>query len=304
MKVFVTGATGVIGRRVVPLLVAQGHAVTGVARSESARAWLQAAGARATPLDLFDVNAVRGAFTGHDAVINLATHMPGSAAAMLIRWNWRENDRLRRTASDVMTRAAAEVGVPRFVQESFAPVYEHGGARGIDETWPQRPAPYNRTVLDAERAVSRFTERGGAGVALRFAGFYGPDDVLSEMLGVVKKGWSPLPGRPDAYWSSVSHDDAAAAVVASLGVPAGAYNVCDDEPLTRREFADVIAEAIGARRPRMLPAWLSALGGRTTELLSRSLRVSNAKLKAASGWTPSLASARTGLPRTLAELNS
>src|SRR5581483_8093905 len=105
----------------------------------------------------------------------------------------------------------------------------------------QRPAPYNRSVLDAERSAERFTERGGTGVIVRFAWFYGPDPLLRDLLKIVKRGWAPFPGAANAYWPSVAHEDAARAVVAALGVFAGAYNVCDDEPLTRREFADAMA---------------------------------------------------------------
>ena len=110
-----------------------------------------------------------------------------------------------------------------------------------------------------------------------------------------RRGWSPLPGPAGAYWSSVSHHDAATAVVAALEVPAGTYNVVDDEPLSRRAWADALAEALGVSPPRLVPAWLTALGGKTMELGSRSLRVTNAKLKGASGWAPRWPSARNGL---------
>jgi nucleoside-diphosphate-sugar epimerase len=115
------------------------------------------------------------------------------------------------------------------------------------------------------------------------------------MIGVVRRGWSPLPGHPAAYWSSVSHEDAASAVVAALEAPAGVYNVCDDEPLTRREWADVLADAVGAPRVRLMPRWIAALGGATLELLSRSQRMTNAKLEDATVWTPRWRSAREGL---------
>lgn len=297
-RVFVTGATGVVGKYVVPTLVALGHRVTAVGRTPESRARLAAAGAEAVPLDLFDGEAARRALAGHDVVINLATHMPASAAQMLLPWAWRENDRVRRDGSAVLADAALAAGVPRFVQESFAPVYEDGGDRWIDETWPQRPVAHSRTVLDAERSAARVTEGGGAGVVLRFAGFYGPDPFLRDMIGVARKGWSPLPGPATAYWSSVSHEDAAAATVAALGVPAGAYNVCDDEPLTRRAWLDALAEAVGGglrRVPRTTPGWVAKLGGSSVELLSRSQRMSNAKLKAATGWVPRWPTAREGL---------
>jgi nucleoside-diphosphate-sugar epimerase len=115
------------------------------------------------------------------------------------------------------------------------------------------------------------------------------------MVGVVRRGWAPLPGPAGAYWSSVSHEDAATATLAALDMPAGTYNVCDDEPLTRREWADALADAAGVGRPRLMPGWLGALGGATMELLSRSQRMANAKLKGASGWVPRWGSAKEGL---------
>jgi nucleoside-diphosphate-sugar epimerase len=295
-RIFVTGATGVVGARAVPLLIAAGNDVTAVGRSPEKRAQLESLGARAVALDLFDRVAVQAALEGHDTVINLATHIPSSTFQMMLPWQWRENDRIRREGSAVLVDTAIAAGVKCFIQESFAPMYADGGDRWIDETWPVRPAPYNRTSIDAESSAARFSAAGGRGIGLRFAGFYGPDSILRDMLGVVKKGWSPLPGPAGAYWSSLSQEDAATAVVAALGVGAGIYNACDDEPLTRREWAALLAAAVGTKPPRVLPRCLSTLGGKTMELLSRSQRMSNAKLKTASGWTPRWRSAREGLP--------
>jgi nucleoside-diphosphate-sugar epimerase len=255
-------------------------------------------------VDLFDRAAVERAVAGHDAVINLATHIASSIFKTMLPWQWRENDRIRREGSAVLVDAALAAGVNRFVQESFAPIYEDGGDRWIDEEWPVRPTPYNRTTLDAERSAARFAEAGGGiGIVLRFAGFYGSDAFLRETISVVKKGWSPLPGPADAYWSSLAHEDAATAVVAALGARSGIYNATDDEPLTRREWADVLASAVGAKPPHPMPRWLSAVGGKTMELLSRSQRMSNTKLKSATGWRPRWRSAREGLPAAVRGLS-
>lgn len=301
-RIFLTGATGEAGSRAIPLFVAQGHEVTAVGRSSEKRAWLESLGARGVELDMFDERAAARALAGHTVLINLATHMPSSSFQMLIPWTWRENDHVRREGSATLSRAALTAGIRRFVQESFAPVYDDKGDAWIDESCPVRPAPYNRTVLDAERSAALFTETGGEGVVLRFAGFYGANAMLREMVGIVKKGWAPLPGAANAYWSSCSHDDAAAAVVASLHVPAGIYNVCDDEPLTRRDWADTVAGAVGAKPPHLMPHWLLAVGGKNMELLSRSQRMSNAKLKSAGGWTPRWPSAREGIPAAVRAL--
>jgi len=304
MKVFVTGATGVIGRRVVPLLVGAGHDVTAAARSVEKAATLRQAGARTVSLDLFDRDAVRRAVAGHDAIVNLATHMPASGTRMLLMPGaWRENDRVRREGSAILVDAAIAGGATRFIQESFAPIYPDSGDRWIDEQVAPRPASYNRTTLDAERSAQRFTEGGGVGVVLRFAAFYGPDarHVL-ELLSYVRKGWAPVPGSPSAFWSSVTHDDAATAVVASLGVPAGVYNVADDEPLRRREYFDALAHALGVPRPKLPPAWVTPLLGSVGETLARSLRISSQKLRRATAWTPKYPSAREGWAAVAAAL--
>lgn len=301
-RIFVTGATGVIGAHALPLLISQGHEVTAVGRSPEKRERLQKIGARAIELDTFDVDATRRALDGITTVINLATHMPLSSFQMMLPWKWRENDLIRREGSAALVQASLAAGVQRFIQESFAPVYEDGGDKWIAEGWPLRPAPYNRSVLDAERSATVFTEKGRIGIIARFAGFYGPDAMLREMIGVVKKGYSPLPGSFTAYWSSVAHEDAASAVVALVGAPAGPYNVSDDEPLSRRDFAAAIAKAVGAKDPKPMPGFLAALGGKTMELMSRSQRMSNAKLKAATGWAPRFRSAREGIEAAVTKL--
>ena len=282
-RVFLAGATGVIGRRVVPLLVAAGHRVTAVGRAPDKRAALERAGAAAIELDLFDPAAVRRAVAGHDVVINLATHIPASARAFF-PGAWRETNRMRRLVSHSLATAA---GTSRFIQESFAPIYEDAGDRWIDEDAPVRVARYNRGVLDAEAAAGRVTRDGGTGVVLRFAFFYGADsDFTRDAIRYVRRGRAPVLGSPSGFISAVSHDDAATAVIAALAVPAGTYNVSDDRPLRRREFVDALAEALGVPPPKFFPRWLAVLAGSLGETLARSQRIANGKLRAASGWAP------------------
>ena len=285
-RVFLAGATGVIGHRVVPLLVAAGHHVTAVGRAPDKRAALERAGAAAIELDLFDPAAVGRAVAGHDVVINLATHIPPSARAF-VPGAWRQNNRLRRLVSHNLATAALAGGVGRFIQESFAPIYEGAGDRWIDEDAPVRVARYNRAVLDAEAAAARITRDGGTGVVLRFAYFYGADsDFTRDAIRYVRRGRAPVLGSPSAFISSVSHDDAAAAVVAALAVLAGTYNVSDDRPVRRREFVDALAGALGVPPPKFFPRWLAVLAGSLGETLARSQRIANGKLRAASGWVP------------------
>jgi len=189
LRVFITGASGVIGRRVVPQLVAGGHQVSAVARSPAKRQELDRLGVRPVSVDLFDGGSIAQSLAGHDTAINLATHIPHSTAKTLLPGAWRENDRLRRITSRLLVNTAIAQGVARIVQESFAPVYAGQGDAWITEEWPLQPVRYNRTVMDAEQAAERFTRSGGVGIVLRFAGFYGPDSTqLGDMLQSVRRG--------------------------------------------------------------------------------------------------------------------
>jgi len=251
-------------------------------------------------VSLFDAQAVGRSIAGHDAVVNLATHIPHSGAGMFLPGAWRENDRIRRDASRILVEAAIAHGVPRFIQESFAMMYDDAGEAWIDETGTIRPARYNRSSVDAERSAERLTRSGRTGIVLRFAGLYGPDSPHAlELIGQVRKGRVFLPGAPEAYFSSVTNDDAAAAVVAALHLPAGIYNVSDDEPLRRRALADAMALAVGVAPPRLAPAWVTALGGSLARLMARSLRISNHTLREAAGWRPRSPSAREGWKATI-----
>ncbi len=305
MRVFLAGATGAVGRRLVPMLVKDGHGVTGVGRTAEKRAALEREGAAAIGMDLFDRVAVIRAVKGHDAVINLATHIPSSSVKILLPGAWKENDRIRREVSANLAAAALEAGAERFLQESFAPIYADGGDQWIDETWPRLPVRYNRSVVDAERAAEGFAAKGGIGIVLRFAGFYAADAFqVQDLVKMIRKGWAPLPGRPSGFFSSIHHDDAAGAVLAALRAPAGTYNVSDDEPLRRREFVDSLAAALGAPPPRLPPSWFAWLGGSLTKLLARSQRISNRKLRDQTGWAPRYPSVREGWPAVLTGLRT
>ncbi|HKC46511.1 MAG TPA: NAD(P)-dependent oxidoreductase [Gemmatimonadales bacterium] len=301
-SIFIAGGTGVIGRRVVPELVRAGFGVTAAARSAAGRAALQGLGATAVELNLFDRGSVANAVRDQDVVINMATHVPSSRRALL-PWSWRENSRVRRLVSANFAAAVLAGRATRLIQESFAPVYEPAGDRWIDEQSPVRPASYNRTVLDAESAADRVSAGGKVGIALRFAYFYGSDsDFSQDGVAMVRRGRAPLLGDPDGYCSSVEHDDAAHAVVAALALPAGIYNVTDDEPVTRRVFADAMALALGLAPPRFFPAWVGKAMGSVAETLSRSQRISNRKLRASSGWAPRYPSVREGWAAVLRRL--
>lgn len=296
MRIFVAGATGVIGRRVVPELVEAGHDVRAVGRTPEKRRRLEERGARAVEVDMFDAAAVRSAVRDAEVVINLTTAVPPAGIRMLLPWSWREMDRVRRHISANLVDAALSGQIRRIIQESFAPIYADGGDAWLDETAEVRPVDYNRSVLEAEDQADRFTRAGRPGVVLRFAYMYGPrDPVTRQLLDGVRRGWFPLFGNPDAYGSWIAHDDAAAAVVAALDVPAGIYNVVEDEPMRRRDLAEGLAQSLGVKSPRFLPDWMTALGGGVAATLARSLRISNRKLREASDWAPRYPTTLEGL---------
>lgn len=301
MRVFVTGATGVLGRRAVPLLLELGHEVTAVGRTVEKRRALERSGARAVDVDLFDGAAVRRALDGMEAVCNLATAVPPGFRSFL-PWAWRPMDRIRREVSrHLVDGALAGDSVRRLVQEAFAPIYVDRGDQWVDESSPMRPGRYNRAVLDAEAQATRFTRAGRVGVVLRFALLYGPgDEITRTLVDSIRRGWSPFLGRAEGFISWVTQDDAAAAVVAALEAPAGIYNVVDDLPLRRRELAGEIARLMGVRPPRFLPAWMAMLGGSVGRTIARSLRISNRALRDATGWRPQYRTAVDGFAAAIA----
>ena len=302
MKVFVAGGTGVVGRRLVPLLVGAGATVSAVARSEAKAAQLKKQGATPVRVDLFDPAAVDAAVAGHDAVINVATKIP-SGMRILMPGAFRENIRIRTEASQNLALAAVNARARTFIQESFAPTYPDRGDEWIDESVTIQPTSYVRSVLDAESAAAEFSKSGGAGVVLRFSMFYGPDSAITrDAVSWVKRGFTPAFGEADGYMSSVWIDDAASAVLAALNVPSGVYNVTDDVPMRRGEAFGLLAAELGVKAPRMLPRWITGMMGSVVETLGRSQRISNARFRQAANWVPQVASLREGWKLLVGEL--
>jgi len=304
VKVFVTGATGVLGRRAVRRLIDAGHDVTGVARSAEKAAQLRRAGAEAAEIDLFDPAAVKAAVAGHETACNLATSVP-PVARVAMPGAWAENDRIRTEVSANVVDALLANGGQRLVQEALAFVYRDGGDRLLDEDSPVEPPPFARAVLTAEAQVRRFTAAGGHGVTLRFGNFYAPDSEQSTVaVRAARRGLYASGFGGDAYWPSIHADDAASAVVAALEVPAGTYNVVDDEPMRHRDDAAALAAAVGRRRLRVPPRGLARLGGSKGSFFARSLRVSNHRFREATPWTPRYPSTREGWPAVVAAMGS
>ena len=292
---FVTGATGVLGRGTVERLLAAGHTVRALARTEERARAVAATGAEPIVADIYDRDAMTRAMAGADAVLHLATRIPpitqGRKASA-----WAENTKLRAVGTKVLVDAALKANVGRFVAESIVLIYRDGGSEWIDEQSPVEPSPGLESVVTLEQEVSRFHAAGGAGIALRFGLFYGADArSTDEYLQTAERRIAPVLGAPDGYCSSIHTSDAADAVVAAFAAPAGLYNVGDDVPLTRREFADAFARAFALRHLHILPSPLVRLaGGSTAQALLRSHRVRNAALRDATDWAPSFPSVVEG----------
>lgn len=292
MKIFVAGGTGVVGTRAVPALVAAGHHVTAVARNEGKAELVRSMGAMPVVVDLFDAVAVKAAVEGHEAVVNLATSIPPMTKAARPK-AWDMNERLRREASNNLVDAALASGAGHFVQESICFPYLDQGDRWIDEEAPVDHVGPFAGAAQAEAAAARFSEGGGRGVVLRYAQFHGPGSSHVETFNsLARKRINPFVGAPEAYTSFIHADDAGSAVVAALSLPGGIFNVADDEPLTRAEAGRVVAEALGVKPPKAIPGPLRAAMPSSGKLLMKSLRISNRKLKEASGWAPTRPSIR------------
>jgi nucleoside-diphosphate-sugar epimerase len=252
MRILLTGGTGVLGRATVPKLVAAGHEVHAVSRREESDRALRGVGAEPLRLDLFDGDAVIAAAANMEAIVNLATHIPPTSQAALMK-SWELNNRLRRDASRNLAEAAIAAGA-RFVQESFAPTYAANGAEWIGEDHPLDPVAQTLTVVDAENSADLVTQKGGVGVTLRFGLFYTAEsDQTRQMIAAARRGRLLLPGPPERYAALIYVPDAAAAVVAALTIPPGVYNVVEDHPLTLAEHAVILAGLLATRSSHSQP---------------------------------------------------
>jgi nucleoside-diphosphate-sugar epimerase len=298
MRVFVAGAAGAIGRRLVPQLLDRGHDVVGSTRSEVKAQELRDLGAEPVILDVLDEHAVHEAFAENrpDAVIHEATALSGSIDYRHFDRGFAQTNRLRTAGTDALLAAAHAVGVRRFVAQSFTswPYAREGGPIKTEED-PLDPDPPSeiRETLAAIRHVERKT-LDADGIALRYGGFYGsPDDAQIE---AVRRRRFPIVGSGDGITSFVHLEDAAGATVLAVESDrSGIYNVVDDEPAPQPEWLAVLAQALRADPPPVAEVQPEP------ESQEMSLRgASNAKAKRELGWQPRYASWREGFPASLA----
>ncbi len=299
MKVFVAGATGVLGRTLVPQLVARGHEVAGMTRSVEKEDLVRGMGARPMVADALDPNAVAQAVASAEpeVIVHELTDLSGQMSIREARHPERfrgaiMTNRLRTEATNHLLAAGRAVGVRRFVAQSFGAFrFARNGGLVQTEADPLEPDPAGpmqpglEAILYLERAVT--TIEWAEGLALRYGGFYGPGTSVSlapdaQIAAPIRKRRFPIVGDGGGVWSYVHIEDAAAATaVAVERGETGIYNIVDDDPAPVREWLPALASALGAKSPRRVPRWLGRLlaGEVATAMMTEARGASNAKVK-------------------------
>ena len=310
MRVFVAGASGAIGRPLIPKLVAAGHDVTGMTRSEAKAEDVRSAGASAAVVDVFDADAVRVAVeqASAEVVVHELTALPE-------RLDFRREDlyaatnRCRSEGTRNLLDAARAAGTRRFVSQSIAFAYRPEGARVKSEDEPlldAAPGGFG-SAMDALREMesSVLGAEGIEGLVLRYGFFYGPGTYYAadgSTVADVRRRRLPIVGKGSGVFSFIHVDDAADATVAAVehGAP-GVYNITDDEPAPMSEWVPVLAQAAGAKPPRRVPAWAARLfaGKGATDFALELRGASNEKAKRELGWRPAHPSWRAGFAESL-----
>ena len=310
MRVFIAGATGAVGSRLVPLLVAEGHDVVGTSRSADRLGAIEAAGATGVVMDGLDAASVRTAVLDArpEVIVHELTGLGGVAPDLKhFDRGFAATNALRTRGTDNLLAAAREAGVSRFIAQSYTGwPNERGGGPVKTEEDPidPTPTPASRETVAAIRHVEQATT-DAAGLVLRYGGLYGPGSAIGrdaigrdgELLAMVQDGRLPLVGDGAGVWSFCHIDDAASATASAVthGEP-GIYNIVDDDPAPVAEWLPELARIIGAKPPRHVPAWMARpiIGEHGVSLMTKVRGSSNAKAKRELGWTPAYSSWREG----------
>jgi 2-alkyl-3-oxoalkanoate reductase len=307
-KVFVAGATGAVGKRLVPILVASGYEVTGSTRSPEKEGWLREVGADPVLIDGLDRNAVmKGVMRAEpDVVVHELTGLASAKSFKKFDDEFALTNRLRTEGTDYLLEAALAVGARRFVAQSYGNWnYERTGSELKSEVDPfdSDPPANQRNTLEAivylEQAVTSASDIEG--IALRHANHYGPGTGFAldgDLVALVRKRRLPVIGDGGGVWAFIHVDDLARATIAAIehGKPGGIYNIVDDEPVAAATWIPGLAEAVGAKAPRHVPVWLGKLaaGEVGVSMMTQIRGTSNAKAKRELGWRPRYTSWRDG----------
>ncbi|WP_440991594.1 NAD-dependent epimerase/dehydratase family protein [Haloarchaeobius baliensis] len=307
MKVFIAGATGVLGRRLVDRCVDRGHDVVGLSRDEAGDETIRTAGGVPRRGDVLDADSIVEAAAGADVLVHAATKIPTDTNPDDA--DWERNDRVRREGAENLVAAAAAHDADRVVLQSVVWVARQPDGSRFDEDADPNPDRSTRSALAAERIVEDGAESHGfEPVVLRGGYFYAPDTVHTQLFGerlrdrrlpIVANG---LLGRDDAALSFVHVDDAASAFAAAVdGDATGTFHVVDDRPTTYATFLRTFAELLDAPTPRRVPAWLAgfAIDDNMRRLLTRPMPTSNDRFREAFDWEPAYPTVEEGLAQVV-----
>jgi len=306
MKVLVAGATGAIGRSLVPALLSAGHEVCGTTRTAARLDLLRGWGAQAELCDAFEAAAVRALVQrfAPEVIVNQLTDLPDSFGRRSAPSGYRRTGRIRREGTRHLLDAAAAGGTRRFITQSIAFLYAPRGGRIKTEDDPpalQAPPPFGDAVRDTVAMEEMVLAAPGvAGVVLRYGMFYGPGTWYARdgsVTRMVRRRMHPIVGDGGGMFSWLHVDDAASATVRAVeSEVTGVFNVSDDEPAPVREWLPVFAAAMGAPAPMHTPVWLARLvaGESAVAALTVAPGASNARARSVLGWTPRWSSWREG----------
>jgi nucleoside-diphosphate-sugar epimerase len=306
MKVFVAGATGAIGKQLVPRLVAAGHEVVGMTRKESNSGLLETLGATPVVADALDPDQVAEAVgrASPEVIVHQLTAI-GSLDMRHFDRAFALTNRLRTEGTDHLLSAGRAVGVRRFVAQSYFAFYERRGSAVKNEHDPPdlSPAREMRETVQAIRHLEEavLSAEWTEGIALRYGAFYGPGtsmSVGSDEFELIRKRKFPLVGNGAGVWSFIHTADAAEATVAAVEHGRrGVYNIVDDDPAPVAQWLPALAQKLGAKPPWRVPRFVGRMfAGEAGVVMMTEVRgASNAKAKGELGWAPGHPSWRGGL---------
>lgn len=314
MRIFVAGATGAIGKRLVPLLVRAGHSVTGMTRSASKADRLRSAGAEVAIVDALNSSAVAEAVerARPEVIIHELTAIPPALDLRKFEEQFSLTNRLRTEGTDYLLAAARSAGVRRFIAQSYAGwPYARSGGPVKTEDDPLDPNPsagFRETIRALRHLESAVLQAPGMeGIVLRYGGFYGPGNVIGEggtLVEQIRRRRIPIIGGGTGIWSFIHIDDAARATLAAVdrGRP-GVYNIVDDDPAPVSEWMPTLARILGAKPPLGLPGWVGrlAIGDLGVVMMTQARGASNEKAKRDLSWQPVWGSWRDGFRDGLSE---
>jgi len=314
VKIFIAGATGAIGKRLVPLLISEGHRVTGSTRTEGKFDAIRALGAEAVVLDGLDQPAINAAIASFrpDVVVHQMTSLSSLKSLKHFDEDFEQTNRLRTLGTEYLLAAARSVGAKKFIAQSYAgwPNNRTGPrVQTEDAPYETNPPESMRKSLQAIVTLESFVRNASdiTAIALRYGSFYGPGTSLGadgDVTNMVRHRKFPVVGTGAGVWSFLHVEDAAQATKLAIDrAPAGIYNIVDDEPAEASQWLPYLADCLDAKPPRHIPVWLAkfAIGEAGVLFMTEMRGASNAKAKREFNWQPAFASWREGFRRGLAD---